>query len=271
LLAAPTVTTSLRPDLFTTRVGTTGPHLVLLHGLFGSGKNWTSIAKSLGTDYRVTLVDLPNHGRSAWTNHFSYVETADLLADRLTEVDEPVNLIGHSMGGKVAMVVALRHPALIRRLVVVDVSPVRYERLSSFGRYVAGMRSLDLDTIADRVSADAALRSAVPDPGVRSFLLQNLRRDATGPGWRWQLNLAVLEEHLADIGDWPALGTEPYPGPVLWIAGANSDYVTPAYVLAMRAHFPRVQTVTVKNSGHWVHAEQPETFVATIRAFVHPT
>lgn len=259
--------------LFTTELGGSGPRVVVLHGLFGSGKNWTQVAKALSSQYRVTMVDLPNHGRSGWTDEFGYVETADRLADQLAAATEgePVNLVGHSMGGKVAMVTALRHPEQVRRLVVVDVAPVRYDRLSGFERYVAAMRGVDLTTTPDRASADAALRAAVPDGRVRGFLLQNLRREPGGPGWRWQLNLAVLGDHLADIGDWPQLHADPYPGPVLWIAGGDSDYVTPEYAPAMRALFPRVQLVTVKKSGHWVHAEQPDTFVAAIRAFVHPS
>ena len=142
--------------------------------------------------------------------------------------------------------------------------------MGSFGRYVAGMRGLDLAAIPDRATADAGLAAAVPDPTVRSFLLQNLRRQADPPGWRWQLNLDLLGDELAEVGGWPELDVPPYPGPVLWLAGADSDYITAAYAPAMRRLFPRVQLVTVKNSGHWVHAEQPEIFVAAIRRFVHP-
>ncbi len=243
--------------------------MVFLHGLFGQGKNWAGVAKALSGDFRITLVDLPNHGRSDWTDQFSYVQTADALVEVLiASAAEPLHLVGHSMGGKVAMVIALRHPELIRRLVVVDVAPVRYDRLGSFGRYVAGMRGLDLAATPDRTAADAALASSVSDPVVRGFLLQNLRRQPEAPGWRWQLNLDLLGDHLTEIGNWPDLDAQPYSGPVLWIAGANSDYVTPAYAPDMRRLFPRVQLVTVKNSGHWVHSEQPETFVATIRAFL---
>lgn len=272
LLATPAVTWMRPvsvPEIFTTTVGQEGPSVVLLHGLFGQGKNWTGVAKSLSRDFRVTLVDLPNHGKSGWTDQFSYVETADALVKVLSaEVTEPFHLVGHSMGGKAAMVIALRHPDLVSRLVVVDVAPVRYDRLSSFGRYVAGMRGLDLSSTQDRATADTALASSVSDPVVRAFLLQNLRRQPEPPGWRWQLNLDLLGDHLGEIGGWPDLGAPPYPGPVLWLAGADSDYITPAYAPDMRRLFPRVQLVTVKNSGHWVHAEQPEIFVAALRGFL---
>ena len=276
LLAAPPVTSiptaAPPPRIFTTEVGDKGPRVVFLHGLFGQGKNWASVAKSLSRDFRVTLVDLPDHGRSDWTDHFSYVEMADAVAAVVgASMSEPFHLVGHSMGGKAAMVIALRHPDLVSRLVVVDVAPVRYDRLSGFGRYIAGMRGLDLASTPDRATADAALASSVSDPVVRGFLLQNLRRQPEPPGWRWQLNLDLLGDQLGEIGGWPELDLQPYAGPVLWLAGAHSDYITPAYAPAMRRLFPRVQLVTIKNSGHWVHAERPEIFVAALRGFLHLT
>jgi pimeloyl-ACP methyl ester carboxylesterase len=258
--------------LFATRLGDSGPRVVFLHGLFGQGKNWTTVAKALATDSRVTLVDLPDHGRSPWSSRFSYAEMARAVADLIrTDDDPPVALVGHSMGGKVAMTLALRQPKLVDRLAVVDVSPVRYRRLSSFADYVAAMRALDLASLPDRAAADAALRPFVGDDMVRGFLLQNLRRDPAGGGWRWQLNLELLGNHLEELADWPDAAAPPYPGPVLWVAGDRSDYVTPAYVEAMRALFPRAQLVRVKNAGHWVHAERPDVFVAALRRFLHPS
>ena len=110
----------------------------------------------------------------------------------------------------------------------------------------------------------------MPEPAIRGFLLQNLRRDhPPAGGWRWQMNLALLGDHLADMGGWPDLDAEPYPGPVLWLAGAESRYVRPEYAPAMRALFPRVQLVTVKDAGHWLHSDQPEVFLAIMRRFLH--
>lgn len=259
-----------RQALHYTEIGTTGPRVVLLHGLFGQGKNWTTIAKSLADRARVIMLDLPNHGRSGWTESLTYAEMATAITGVLTtDSDEPLNVIGHSMGGKVAMAMALLQPDLVERLVVADIAPVRYERISGFADYVMGMRSIDLGRLSTRAEADQALRQYVPDDVIRAFLLQNLRRDPTSrSGWRWQMNLALLGGKLADLGDWPDLRTPPYQGPVLWIAGGRSDYISPEYGAAMRTLFPRTQLFTIKQAGHWVHSDQPEIFVAAVRRFL---
>ena len=163
--------------LHVTRVGEQGPVIAFCHGLFGQGRNWTQIAKGLSADHRVLLIDMPNHGRSPWTESFDYLDLADSVAAELEEVG-PVTLVGHSMGGKIAMCVALRHPELVERLAVVDVSPVAYDSGREFVGYIETMRGLDLTALDRREQADEALREAVPNPTVRSFLLQNLRRTA---------------------------------------------------------------------------------------------
>lgn len=258
-------------DLHTTTYGESGTPVVFLHGLFGQGRNWTQVAKALATDHRVTLVDLPDHGRSEWLESFDLVEVADLLAGLLDPAD-PVALVGHSLGGKVAMVLALRHPELVARLCVVDIAPVAYQRLTEFSGYIDAMRSLDLDALTQRADAEAALTPAVPNPVVRSFLLQNLRREdrADRGGWRWQPNLEGLHRSLPAIGSWPEdrLAGARYDGPVLWIAGETSNYVTDEYAPAMDRLFPRNRRVTVKGAGHWVHSEKPEVFLEVLRRFV---
>ncbi|WP_395657697.1 alpha/beta fold hydrolase [Nocardioides sp.] len=257
-------TTSLGP---TTAEG--GPLVAFCHGLFGQGKNWTTIAKALAPDHRVLLVDMPDHGRSAWTERFDYVEVADRVAE-LFDADDPVALVGHSMGGKAAMVLALRHPELVERLCVVDISPVDYEARGEFGGYIAAMQALDLGALQHRRDADAALADAVPNPTVRSFLLQNLRRGDDG-GWSWQPNLDLLGRDLAALGGWPEealAGHPPYEGRTLWIAGETSDYVEPHYAEEMDRWFPRNRKVTIKGAGHWVHSEQPEVFTEVLRRFL---
>ena len=255
--------------LHTTTYGEQGSRVVFLHGLFGQGRNWTQIAKALADRHRVTLVDLPHHGRSPWRDDFDYLTVADEVAALLDERD-PVTLVGHSMGGKVAMLVALRHPRLVARLCVVDIAPVAYPSAREFSGYVAAMEGMDLARIGTREDADQALAAAVPQPTVRAFLLQNLRRDHAS-GWRWQANLATLGRDLAEIAGWPEHrldGVPPYQGPVLWVAGQNSSYVQDAQVDAMHHWFPRNRRVTVKGAGHWVHSEQPEIFVEVLRRFL---
>ncbi|MGM1030710.1 MAG: alpha/beta fold hydrolase [Actinomycetota bacterium] len=248
--------------LHTTRLGEQGSPVAFCHGLFGQGKNWTQIAKSLADRHRVTLVDMPNHGRSAWTERLDYVEMADAAAGVL---DEPTALVGHSMGGKAAMLAALRHPERVERLCVVDVSPVSYDGSDEFRRYIDAMLGMDLDAIESRGDAEAALAEAAPDPGVRAFLLTNLRRE--GDGWRWLPNLEVLRRDLATLRSWPETDAV-YDGPVLWVAGADSDYVRDEYREAMEARFPRVRRVTVKGAGHWVHSSQPSVVAALLDRFL---
>ena len=253
--------------LHVTRVGEQGPVIAFCHGLFGQGRNWTQIAKGLSADHRVLLLDMPNHGRSPWTESFDYLDLADSVAGELEEVG-PVTLVGHSMGGKIAMCVALRHPELVERLAVVDVSPVAYDSGREFVGYIETMRGLDLTVLDRREQADEALREAVPNATVRSFLLQNLRR--TADGWQWQLNLDLLGDSMSQLVGWPGdrLGDASYDGPVLWIGGAGSDYVGDDHGAEMDRRFPRNRRVMVKGAGHWVHSEQPQVFLEVLRRFL---
>lgn len=258
--------------IHTTSYGESGSRVVFLHGLFGQGRNWTQFAKALAPRHRTLLVDLPDHGRSAWTDGFDFVEVADRLASLLeggAPGQDPVALVGHSLGGKVAMVLTLRRPELVERLCVVDVAPVEYRHASEFIGYIDAMRGLDLDRITQRSEAEDALADAVPSATVRSFLLQNLRRD--GDSWRWQVNLDGLARELPAIGGWPAgelASFPPYVGPVLWVGGERSQYITEEYVPEMDRLFPRNRRVTIKNAGHWVHSEQPEIFAEVLRRFL---
>lgn len=245
-----------------------GLPVVFCHGLFGQGKNWTAMAKALAGDHRVVLVDMPDHGQSPWSERFDYIAAAEQVASLLS-ADDPVALVGHSMGGKISMLVALRHPEVVARLVVVDVAPVAYDHVEEFARYIGAMRAIDLHTLERRSEADEALRDAVPDSTVRGFLLQSLRREDTQ--WTWRLNLELLARDLDVITDWPEdrlAGTAPYEGPVLWVGGQRSPYVRPDYVAAMDRWFPRNRRVTVKGAGHWVHSEQPKVFLEVLRRFL---
>lgn len=254
-------------DLHTTTLGEAGPPVVFCHGLFGQGRNWTQIGKALASEHRVTLVDMPDHGQSAWTERLDYVEMADAVAGI---IDEPAALVGHSMGGKAAMLAALRHPEKVERLVVVDVSPVQYRSADEFRGFIDAMLAIDLTQLGSRGDADAALAEAVPNPGIRGFLLQSLRREATpdgGSAWRWLPNLEVLRRDLDVLRGFPETDAV-YEGPVLWIGGADSGYVRDEFRDAMEARFPNVRRVTVKGAGHWVHSEQPAVVTGLLERFL---
>lgn len=265
--------TAGRVPISAQELGAGNERVVFLHGLMGRGKNFTTAARGLGDDYRCLLVDLPNHGESAWTDRFDYAEQADLVADFLASgfaAQGPVNLVGHSMGGKTAMTLALRHPELVERLVVVDIAPARRPRpakgsSSDFTHLLGSLAALDLGAIETRADADRRLQEAIPSRTVRGFLLQNLRR--VDGGFRWQPNLAMLLANLDAIGDFPRTEAH-FDGPVLWIAGERSDYIGEDDLPEMKRLFPRTTRVAVKDSGHWVHSEQPGTFLDILRYFL---
>jgi pimeloyl-ACP methyl ester carboxylesterase len=266
-------------DLNLLHLGESGSRVVFLHGLFGQGRNWMTVAKALADRHRVTLVDLPNHGRSAWTEHVDYLDMAAQVAAVL-EADGPATVVGHSMGGKVAMVLALTRPDLVERLVVADMSPVDYsseaEATGGVLGYARILLDLDLTQVHRREDADRLLAAQVPSPTIRSFLLQNLRRDGESAGrgeggWRWAANLEAIVRDGATLSGWPEAqlaGRGPYPGRVLWMAGQSSGYVQPAYDEAMRRWFPHYRKVTIKGAGHWLHSEKPDVFIATLRRFL---
>ena len=255
--------------LSTKSVGEGDLRAVFLHGFFGRGKNFTTAAKAIADTHTSTLVDLPNHGDSPWTDTFSYIDMADQVADTLRQgaaAAGPVDLIGHSMGGKTAMVLALRHPDLIDRLIVVDISPVLSDNGGEFDHLLGSLKQLDLATLDSRTDADQQLREPIPNAGTRGFLLQNLR--STRDGYAWQPNLDLLHASLPQIGDFPNLGDATFDGPTLWVGGSESPYITEEAEPVMRALFPSVRRVTVKGSGHWVHSEKPQEFASILRTFL---
>lgn len=244
--------------------------VVFLHGLFGRGKNFTSIAAGLEPEIQSLLLDLPNHGQSGWTERFEYEQMVDLVADHLRDgfaEGGPVDVVGHSMGGKAAMLLALRHPDLVRRLVVLDMSPVGTDaQRSEFPHLFGALAGLDLSQVERRSDADEALQEEIRSRAVRGFLLQNLIRG--DGGYEWELNLDLLHRELDAVMGFPEPGSAQFDGPVLWVGGERSDYITDEDEPLMRELFPRTVRITVKGAGHWVHSEAPDVVISALRRFL---
>ena len=239
------------------------PPLLIAHGLFGSGRNWGVIARRLADRRDVIAVDMRNHGTSPRMPTQSYPDMAADLAEVIRAVGGPVDLMGHSMGGKAAMQLALTQGALLRRLVVADIAPVAYGHDQS--PHITSMRALDLTGLATRGEADRRLSATIADPGLRAFFLQSLDLKASPPEWR--LNLDVLQAEMPKIVGWP--GTEGrFDGPTLFLAGADSHYIKPDYREGIRALFPAARFAKLIGAGHWLHADKPREFEETLRAFL---
>jgi pimeloyl-ACP methyl ester carboxylesterase len=244
-----------------------GRPVCLLHGLFGRSQNLAQLARRLAPQARVLSMDLRNHGASPVAAGMDLAALAEDVLQTLAGAGaSQAMLLGHSLGGKVAMMAALTWPGAIDRLVVADIAPVAY-RHGNAG-IAAALQALALPAGLTRRAADAALAAAVPDPGVRAFLLQNLELGETP---RWKIGLDQIAAAIPAIEGWPDLppGLR-YPGPTLFIAGGASDYVRPADLAAITALFPAARVETIANAGHWLHAEQPEAFGARVeRFFMH--
>jgi len=239
------------------------PTLIIAHGLYGSARNWGVIARRLSDRREVVAVDMRNHGDSPRFASQNYPEMAEDLADVIETLDAPVDLLGHSMGGKAAMQLALTRPELIRRLVVADIAPVGYSHDQT--RHTRAMAAVDLARISTRAEADVALSASVEDPALRAFFLQSLDLRAQPP--RWKLNLAVLEAEMPKIVGWP--DTEgSFDGPALFLTGAESQYVRPEHRETIRSLFPKARFAKIPGAGHWLHAEKPREFEETVRVFL---
>lgn len=237
------------------------PGLLIVHGLFGSARNWGAIAKRLSDTREVVSVDMRNHGESFRDPRHGYAELADDLARVIAAEGAPMDVLGHSMGGKAAMVLALTRPELVRRLLVADIAPVAYGH--SQNHLIAAMRNLPLEGLQGRGEADVALAHAIEDASVRAFLLQSLDLKASPP--RWRLNLDVLEAEMGRITGWPAEIVGQFEGPALFLSGARSDYVLPAHRPVIKGLFPESRFAKLPDAGHWLHAEAPRPFDKTAR------
>lgn len=231
----------------------TTPTLLIAHGLFGSARNWGVIGKRLSDQFYVVCPDMRNHGASPWFNTQSYDDMADDLAELL---DGPAFIVGHSMGGKAAMVLALKHPELVQRLVVADIAPVTYSHTQS--QHIDAMRAIDLGMVERRSDAGETL-----DPEVRNLLLQSL--DVAGK--KWKLNLDVLDAEMPKIIGFPEVSGS-FCDPTLFLSGSDSDYVQRDHRDDIKALFPAARFAKIPGAGHWLHAQKPREFEAALRAFL---
>lgn len=240
------------------------PPLLIVHGLYGSARNWGVIARRLADRRDVYAVDQRNHGESPWHPTHSYADMAGDLAEVIGSLGAPMDVMGHSMGGKAAMVLALHRPDLLRRLVVADIAPVAYAHDQT--QYITAMQAMDLAGVDTRAEADRRLAATVPEASLRAFFLQSLDLKAEG-GPRWRLNLDVLAEEMPKIVGWP----DPqgmFEGPVLFLTGADSHYVRPEHRALIRPLFPQARFAKLPGAGHWLHADKPRAFEETLRIYL---
>ena len=253
--------------LATTQFGETAAGrapLLIAHGLFGSGRNFGVIARNLAADRPVLTVDMRNHGASPWTETHTYPDMAGDLAEVIEAHGGRADVLGHSMGGKAAMVLALTRPDLVDRLIVADIAPVAYAHTQL--AYLRAMRDLDLAGVASRGDADRRLRAAIPDFAIRAFLVQSLDvAEAT-----WRLNLKTLEQDIPAIMGFPDIDAT-FEKPTMFLAGGASDYVLPEYRDTIRRYFPTARMVKIPGANHWLHAEKPREFEAAVDAFLDRT
>ena len=234
------------------------PPLLIVHGLFGSARNWGVIAKRLSDERQVITVDMRNHAQSGWSDTHSYFDMAADLAETIEQIAGPVDLLGHSMGGKAAMVLALRKPALVRRLVVADIAPVAYSH-TQMGP-IQAMRGVDLRAINSR--QDAAHQMTGVEDALKPFLLQSLDMQSK----TWRLNLDILAAEMDKIVGFPDVGGM-FDAPTLFLSGAESDYVLPEHRVLIQSYFPAAKFAKIPGAGHWLHAEKPREFEAAVRVF----
>lgn len=241
-----------------------GSPIIILHGLFGFSDNWQTIAKGLATEHLVVTPDLRNHGRSPHLPGHSYVEMAEDLRLFMEEkwMFESA-IVGHSMGGKVAMQLALTHPEMVSKLVVVDIAPGQAE--DNHSDIINALLGLDLSKITERSQAETYLSERIPDFGTRQFLLKNITREPDGT-FSWKMNLPVLWKHYKDILA-PVTG-EPFEKPTLFVRGSRSNYIQDSDWDIIKGLFPNAQMSTIDGAGHWVHADKPKELLEVLKAFL---
>jgi esterase len=244
-----------------------GTPLLILHGLFGNLGNWGWHSKQLSKDFAVYGVDLRNHGASFQHEELSYSLMANDLKNLLDHLQiDNCFLVGHSMGGKVAMQLAQTDPQLIQKMVVVDIAPVSYsDTADGHFRVMDGMEAIDLSSLASRKDAERQPCDYIEDEATRNFVLTNLVRD--GDSYRWRINLPAIRSNYEKLREKP-VGDAVFPKPVLFIKGENSEYIKASQEQAILKLFPQAAVKIVMEAGHWVHAEKPQLVLKIIKDFL---
>jgi len=246
------------------RIDGLGPPLIILHGLFGSADNWATIAKKLIAKHKVYLVDLRNHGMSPHSDEFNYASMVEdlYLFIKQHDIIRP-DILGHSMGGKVAMFFAIKYPSQLNKLIVVDIGPKQYPIHHDV--ILEGLKDLDLEELKSRKDADTQLAEYVDIEGIRQFLLKNLKR--TTNGFEWKMNLAVIYDQVANVGE--GLSTDDnFNRDTIFIRGSKSNYILDEDLAGIKNHFPNSSLETIADASHWVHAEQPAALIKAIEKFL---
>ncbi len=251
--------------ILNTLIAGEGPPVLLLHGLFGAAKNLGVIARGLAPQASVYSLDLRNHGDSPHGAAMDFtIMAADVAETMAAHGLHAARIVGHSMGGKTAMAMALSQPELVERLAVLDIAPVPYNH--GYDGYVKGMQAITLAPGLTRHAAEAALKDVVPEPPMRLFLLNNL---ILGEAPHWRVGLSEIGAAMPMLLNWQdPPGWRPYAGPALFLRGANSDYVRPTAEPAITARFPAAVIEGIAGAGHWLHAEQPHAVIAALEEFL---
>ena len=242
---------------------------IILHGLFGSARNWQTIARNLASSRSVWALDLRNHGRSPWATPMTYpAMTQDVIHFIENLGQGPVTLIGHSMGGKVAMFLALTRPSLVSRLLILDIAPVTYDHMY-IQKYTQIMQQLPIDQMSNRRDAEHFLTFRIPEGTLRAFFLQNLIKDPHQNQWSWCINLNTISDSLSDLADFPPVrsGTR-YTGPTLFVRGETSPYILPEHFTIIDELFLNAHHDVLLGANHWLHIQQPQAFMDKTWAFL---
>ncbi|GAC14601.1 alpha/beta fold hydrolase [Aliiglaciecola lipolytica] len=240
------------------------PYIVLLHGLFGSLDNLSMVRKALESTYNVLSIDLPDHGKSAFTEKFSFHSYAQKIVELLTDLDiQKVAILGHSLGGKIAMTIALNFPNLVEKLIVADIAPVSYTPRHQ--NVFKALNAVNLPHLTSRTEADKTMSAYLHEAGVSQFLLKSLKQ--TDGQWRWDFNLALLERDYAELSKSIACDTSSKI-PVLFIKGGLSDYILPEHKQVISKLFPNSSAKVIGSAGHWLHAQKPQIFNRLVVEFL---